>query len=57
MFCTVASGCTIYWPPGTTNGNFDLLLNSNQVATLTFRQVFNTNIFASYLVREAIGVN
>jgi len=57
LLCTVASGNTIYWPPGSTNGNFDVLVNSNQVVTFTFQQVFNTNIFASYLVREGIGAN
>jgi hypothetical protein len=57
LLCTVAAGSTIYWPPGTTNGNYDVLVNSNQVVTFTFKQVFNTNILASYLIREAIGAN
>jgi hypothetical protein len=57
LLCTADAGCTIYWPPGTTNGNYDVLINSNQVVTFTFRQVFNTNIFASYLVGESGGAN
>jgi hypothetical protein len=57
LLCTSPAGCTIYWPPGTTNGNYDVLVNSNQVVTFTFRQVFSTNIFASYLVGEAGGAN
>lgn len=58
LLCTVAAGTTIYWPPGTTNGNFDVLVNSNQVVTLTFMGgLGSTNILASYLVREAIGAN
>jgi len=57
LLCTAPAGTTIYWPPGTTNGNYDVLVNSNQVVTLTFQQLFNTNILASYLVRESSGAN
>lgn len=58
LLCTVASGVNIYWPPGTTNGNYDVLVNSNQVVSFTFMGgLGSTNILASYRVLEGIGAN
>lgn len=58
ILCTVAANRFIYWPPGTTNGNFDVLVNSNQIVSFTFMGgLGSTNILASYRVLEGIGVN
>lgn len=58
LLCTVAAGVNIYWPPGTTNGNYDVLVNSNQVVSFTFMGgLGSTNILASYRVLEGIGAN
>ena len=58
LLCTAPTGFNIYWPPGTTNGNFDVLVNSNQVCSLTFTvSLGSTNILASYRILELTGVN
>lgn len=55
---TAETGVTIYWPPGLTNGNSDILLNSNQLAVFTFiGSLGKTNVVASYRVTEGIGAN
>lgn len=58
LLCTVAANNFIYWPPGTTNGNFDVLVNSNQIVSFTFMGgLGSTNILAAYKVLEGIGAN
>lgn len=58
LLCVAPTGFNIYWPPGTTNGNYDVLVNSNQLVSFTFLGgLGSTNILASYRVLEGIGAN
>ncbi len=49
---TASAGTTIFWPQGVTNGNYDMLLNSNQVAQVTMFVPRSTNVFATYRILE-----
>ena len=52
VFCTASAGTTIYWPTGGTNGNLDVLINSNQIVEFVFEAPRSTNIIASYRAFE-----
>jgi len=47
-----ASTNTIFWPPGSTNGNYDILVNSNQVVFVDLFCTRMTNIGAAYTVTQ-----
>jgi len=52
LFTTAGSGTNIFWPVGATNGNYDILVNSNQVVMVRMRASRSTNIIASYKAFE-----
>lgn len=45
-------GFRYFWPPGSTNGNYECLVNSNQVVKFFFEFPRSTNCMASYRVYE-----
>jgi hypothetical protein len=49
---TAAAGTTIFWPVGATNGDFDVLVNSNQVVQVNLWASRQTNVLASYKAFE-----
>lgn len=51
-FQSQASGTNIVWPIGSTNGNYDVLVNSNQYLRVDFTIPRTTNIWGAYDIKQ-----